>query len=146
MTWKGLIRDASAFGGLPLYLVVMIVYLFLPGYTILLRLLAGLGIAYFATALIRAVYFKERPDHQIHNTYLQKLDASAFPSLHTMRATVLGIILMNEFANAPIVIFLALGVVITGISRILLKRHDWADVIAGFVLGVGIGVGMLFLF
>lgn len=131
------IQDISAFGGLPFYLVVILI--FLPFNTsISLKLALGLAFCYILTILIRLVFFKKRPDKQAYKGIIEKINASSFPSLHSMRITFLGLILIFYFNNLLATIILSFLMVCVYTSRLILKKHYLPDVIAGIVLGLSL--------
>ncbi|MBI4895017.1 MAG: phosphatase PAP2 family protein [Candidatus Aenigmarchaeota archaeon] len=137
-------RDITSFGGMPLYLVVMFVFLIFKNYQILSYLGFGLVAAYIITVFFRVVYFKKRPEKQKYNNWLQKIDASSFPSLHAMRGALLAVIMASFFANIFLTILfvaLATGVAVT---RVFLKRHDPIDSGVGLFTGFAIGILVLF--
>src|SRR3989338_4092187 len=93
-----IISDLGAFGGLPAFITAIIITYGLEQ-ALALKLIVALAIAYIVTFTIRIAYFKQRPKQQKYNTILQKIDASSFPSLHSMRATILAILLSQCLGN-----------------------------------------------
>ena len=131
-----LIRDISSFGSLFAYLFVLFVFLIQKNYVLFNKLAIGLLFIYAIVIIIRSVYFKDRPKKYPHSTFIERLDASSFPSLHAARITFLYAIFINYFKNY---IFLILGVILVALvsySRIYLKKHDKTDVFVGIFLGV----------
>jgi len=139
-------RDTTALGGLAVFLVVTISS-FLLGHELLAKkLFFGLIICHFLTYVIRFFYFKQRPDKQSHNNVVQKLDASSFPSLHSMRATVLAILLSLEFQNITLMVLFSASALSVYLTRLILKRHYFTDVLFGAIFGLIIGIGLAFTF
>ncbi len=137
-------RDISAFGGLPAYILALIIFFVLGNMLVSVQLAAGLILAYAATSFLRIVYFKERPRKQGYKNWWQKIDASSFPSLHSMRSAVLGIVLAGFFNN--IILYFVFGLAVAGVvvTRVLLKRHDKIDSAAGLLIGIVIGLIVIF--
>jgi|SRR3989344_6230108 len=129
-------RDLTVFGSLWFYLIAMLIFLIVKDYSIFIKLLIGLLLVYTVVIFIRTFYFKNRPKKYSYNSYLEKLDASSFPSLHSARAVYLSMILMNFFNNVIFSAFIVILVVVASYSRIYLKKHDLKDVSAGFVVGI----------
>lgn len=132
---KDLVRDISALGSLFSYLLLMMLFLIPKRYDVFIRLLAGAILIYTVTILIRSFYFKERPNKYPYKSYIEKLDASSFPSLHSARIAFLSMVFIKHFNNVfltVLIIILAIGVVY---SRIELKKHDLKDVLGGVVVG-----------
>jgi membrane-associated phospholipid phosphatase len=70
-------------------------------------------------------------------------------SLHTMGNALLATLIALVFAQcwySPLNLLLALGVVVTGTSRIYLKQHTPWQVVAGTAVGVAVGVGVFAAF
>src|SRR5512140_2533540 len=84
-----IIEDVSALGALPFFAAVVIGLWLLKLPLLAAQVLAGVILAYGVTYCIRAVYHKERPRPQAHTTHLERIDASSFPSMHSMRAAIL---------------------------------------------------------
>lgn len=100
------------------------------------KLLIGLTIIYPVTILFRTFLFKNRPKRIKYDSYIEKLDAASFPSLHATRTAFMAAILIkffNDLVISILLIFLALAI---AYSRIYLKKHDFKDVVGGVVLGI----------
>ena len=128
-------RDITSFASLWWYLLIALVFFVNKNYDIFIKLVIGLLIIYFIAILIRTFYFKPRPKKYSYNSYIEKLDASSFPSLHSSRAVFMSIILMKFFNNFALSALLAVLTIIIAYSRIQLKKHDLMDVLAGVVVG-----------
>lgn len=103
-------------------------------YTLLLALLVNEVIG----SIIKIIYPKKRPNKQTYNTLLEKIDAGSFPSLHTSRITLTYLSLFSNTTQLEIKIVLILAISLVILSRIVLKKHFWTDVLGGFILGVAI--------
>jgi len=135
-----LLQDIKGISGVPLFVVLIIVSFLLGMIELSAQLTVGLVLAYAVTVLIRIFYFKRRPDKESYRTFIEKIDASSFPSLHSLRAGVLATILSLYFGNNLLTILFALCAFAVAFSRVVLKRHFASDAIAGLVLGIGIGL------
>lgn len=129
-------RDVTALGSLWFYLIAMLIFLIAKNYKIFTKLLFGLVSIYLVVILIRTFYFKERPKKYPHTSYIEKLDASSFPSLHSARAAFLSIILINFFNNVIFSVFFVALAALVAYSRIRLKKHDLGDIFGGIVVGM----------
>ena len=130
-----LIRDVTTLGSLFFYFILMIIFLISGNYEMFNKLLIGLAIIYPITIMFRTFMFKNRPKKIKYDSYIGKLDAASFPSLHASRTGFLAIFLINYFHKLPIT--LVFGIIALGVlySRIYLRKHDFKDVIAGVILG-----------
>ena len=133
---KTIFKDVTALGGPTLYLLTTIIAFFLNLNRLALLLILGFVISLLIVILVRSFYFKERPKKREHSNWLEKIDASAFPSLHSARIVLLSAIFIEFFSNNFITITLIITSLLVCYSRIYLKKHDWMDVGAGIVLGL----------
>ncbi len=138
-------QDIKAFGGLPFYLIITLVFLIMYDYYVFFALVLGLILSYVVTIGIRLVYFKQRPQKVKYKNLIQKVDASSFPSLHTIRVVVLGLILMVVVSRPLFSLLVIPFVLLSAYARVKLKRHHLSDVIAGIFLGVVIALFSLWI-
>ena len=131
-----IIRDVSSLGSLIFYFLFCLFLLALKNYFLLKRITVGVIAIYAVVILTRTFYFKERPVRLSHKNYIESLDASSFPSLHSARITFLSAVLIQYFNNAYFTILAAITALWVLYSRIYLKKHDIKDVSAGVALGV----------
>ena len=131
-----IIRDISSFGSMFFYILAVLIFLILGNYGVFAELFAGLAIIYAVTVILRTAFFRERPRRYNYNSYIEKLDAASFPSLHAARTAFMGAFFMAYFNNAILTAVLVLMVFSIAYSRIYLKRHDIKDVTAGIILGI----------
>lgn len=132
-------QDIKGLSGVPFFVVIIIIAFLLQEKTLACQLIIGLALAYAVTAVIRLAYFKRRPDKQGYHNFIEKIDASSFPSLHAMRAAVLATILSAFFESFWFTPLFALAAVAVAASRVMTKRHDVNDVLAGLIFGVIVG-------
>lgn len=100
-------------------------------------------VAYLVGVLVKWFYYKPRPIPQPYHTWLQKIDASSFPSMHTAIATILayyGIRMAYIFTSGRIEIcIIAIRIVLflsIATSRVMLKRHYQSDVVVWVLYGL----------
>jgi len=129
-------RDLTSLGSMWFYSILMILFLILRNYVVFNKLLIGFVLIYLITIIIRATHFKNRPRKYSYANFIEKLDASAFPSLHATRSGFLFMILVKYFNNLFVSIILFVLLIVVSYSRIYLKKHDIRDVSVGVGLGV----------
>ena len=139
-------EEITAFGGVLIYISTIIISLFLKNFILFIELLSGLSFLYISAIIIRSIYFKERPKKRSYHTFIGKIDASSFPSLHSARALFFSLIIKSIFPNNQIFYFLLFITLLVGYSRIYLKKHYWFDVIGGYILGFIIYLLVNFIF
>lgn len=131
-----LFRDLTSLGGVIIYGIFAILLLIITeNLKVFEQLITALIIAYAITILIRSVYYKPRPNEEEHTTFLKKLEASSFPSLHSMRAIIQLIIYGALFNNILITATLSILALLVIISRLELGKHDITDVSIGAIIG-----------
>lgn len=134
------LQDISSLGGNPAYIGVAVLFWLLGNADLAYRLAAALALCYLATTLLRIAFFRERPDRQKYKNLLERIDASSFPSLHSMRAAVWATT-TAMFFNQPVVWLLAAAMSIAvAATRVMLGRHHRSDAAAGLVIGVFIAL------
>jgi undecaprenyl-diphosphatase len=138
--WRDeLLQDIKGLSGVPIFIAVVLISFFVGEKNLALQLVAGLALAYAITVILRIFFFSQRPDKQKFHNFVEKIDASGFPSLHSMRAAVLATILSLHFSNSLLTAFFAITAIAIAVTRVLQKRHFVRDVIAGLILGVVVG-------
>ena len=129
-------RDLTSFGGTYFFIFAIILFLLLNEIRIFKILLIGLFLTYIISFVIRFFYFKNRPNKEKYTNFIMKIDASSFPSVHSMRAIFMAIIISKFFANPIMIIFLLLWALIVSYSRVYIKKHYWIDIIVGLIIGI----------
>ena len=129
-------RDITSIGSLWFYVTAVAFFIAIRQISMGIELAFGLAMIYLIVVIVRTIYFKERPTKYPYNSYLERLDASSFPSLHAARIIFLGAVLMHEFQDVSFSIFSIFVMTIVSYSRIKLKKHDNFDVFAGWIVGV----------
>ena len=144
------INDISALGGLPFFFIMAVLIILSTPATLrlaaTLMLFLGLAACFAIVALIRFIWFKERPQPVEHKNLWQRIDASSFPSLHTMRAAFLGTVFIVLAKFSPWMIAAALLFTLAvAWARVRKKRHHVIDVVVGAILGIIVAVIALVL-
>ena len=129
-------RDLTSFGSLWFYIILMLFFLIQENYQVFKKLIVGFVLIYGITIIIRSIWFKNRPKKYSYNNYIEKLDAASFPSLHATRISFLGLFFASYFNNFMLSFLIVVLVLIVLYARTYLKKHDWKDVIAGFIIGI----------
>jgi len=126
-------RDVTGLGSSGLYFL-LIIFFFLAKQPLLARkLIVGYALTYLISGVIKLTFFKNRPHRESYHTSLEKIDASAFPSVHSARAIFIALALSTTVPSAH-VFFITIALLVC-YSRIPVHKHDWKDVIGGILLG-----------
>ena len=141
----GYTRDITSLGSIVINALIILLF-YLLGYVAMGNiLLIGCILCTLLPTIIRSLYFKERPNHQKYKTFIERLDASSFPSIHAMRAFFLATIFFSFFNNLFATIFFFLLATGVAYSRITLHKHDFIDVFSGAAMGIGLAYLLFFL-
>lgn len=133
---KELFRDLTSFGGFLFYAILILFFFLSKNFVIALQLFVGILFIYAIIVSIRLFYFKERPKRVYYRNIVEKIDASSFPSIHSARIVFLALVLIYNFDNTLLTnILIALVAIVACYSRIYLKKHDYADVFGGVIVG-----------
>jgi undecaprenyl-diphosphatase len=132
---KLIFRDLTTFGSLVFFVFVIVITSLFGKEALFIDLLIGLVLMSLLIVVIRTIYFKERPHKQEFNNFIEKIDASSFPSLHTSRVVFLMLILQEYSSNNLVTGLLVIFTSLIAYSRVFLKKHDWKDLLGGAIIG-----------
>ena len=136
-----LFRDLTTFGGALFYALIVLLAFAFNQTALAVDLILGFLISLIILVPIRLFYFRDRPQKQTYSNFLERIDASSFPSWHTARIVLLAITAIFYFNNMLVNIISVVLAVLVGYSRIYLKKHDWMDLLGGLILaGVTYGI------
>lgn len=138
-------RDITTLGSLFFYSVLFLFLLFNGFYKFSFLMLIGIIFIYFVVYTIRMLYFKERPRKQHHSTFLEKLDASSFPSIHAARSGFLFSVFGIFFNSIAAWIILSLLCLLVLYSRYYLKKHHFVDLVGGSIIGFFISIVLIII-
>jgi undecaprenyl-diphosphatase len=108
-----------------------------------LLLLAGFALQLPAYLVLKRCIKRERPFRQMPSVLnlVQPADTFSFPSGHTAAATLFATISLLFFG--PSAFWFLPWVLLVGMSRVFLGVHYVTDVVAGFLLGLCLGQGVM---
>jgi len=135
------IRDFSGFGN-PVVLIVL-VFLFFGLSKATFMVFVGLLVVEIISNGVKLFHFKERPVKHEHGNFLEKIYAASFPSVHSARSSFFFLSLYTVLAQ-PVSYLALLTLFLVGVSRVVLKKHDVIDVMAGFCIGFIVSFGWMF--
>ncbi len=145
MSLDDVISDLSALGGLPVYLATSATFILLKDFGTFWRLFLGLVIAYVIISVVRSFYIRDRPKPVLYRTWWQKIDAGTAVSMHSMRAAILAIVLMDVFQKIWLSTFFIVVALLVASTRAFLKKHYFSDCVWGVVLGTLTGFFVVWL-
>lgn len=127
-------RDLTSLGN-PVLLSAFSVLWLWPEWKLVLILLIALVLNEIICSAIKLTWFKPRPAPQRYSTTLQRLDAAAFPSIHSSRVVLVVLFLIphtGTLVQQSLLVLFAVGVITT---RVVLRKHDIWDVLGGAAVG-----------
>ena len=130
-------KEITQLGGLLFYVFVVFAFFFGGLSEISVDLVIGFVFLYGVAFFVRMIYFKPRPRRITYRTFLEKINTSSFPSVHSARVTFLALYLLLVFDLSVFYQILAVALALSVMySRIYLKKHYFVDVLGGFLLGI----------
>jgi len=89
------VKDVTRFGD---FIVLFVLLLFIPlVHGKIIFIILGMVCVELLVVLIKWAYFKERPKKKKYDNWIEKIDASSFPSGHTARTTFVCLVLYTSF-------------------------------------------------
>jgi undecaprenyl-diphosphatase len=111
--------------------------------SIVIPVAAGFALSIVVTSIVKFAVRRRRPAGDWGSFY-RKTDPHSFPSGHASRTITMTIVVMA--GRWPLIgVALLLWSLLVGLSRIILGVHYLYDVLAGYLLGLGIGAVMWLL-
>ena len=135
----------TALGSAYFYFLLLVFLLTINKVSLVFQIALGLLLCYAVIFIFRIFYFKERPIKEDYINFFTKINASSFPSMHTLSFTFTSIVLIKTLNNISVTIFLLIVSILVGYSRIYIKKHFFADVLYGWILGIITGLVYLAL-
>ncbi len=134
-----IVKDISVVGSLPFLVFFSILLISIQQYVQGYLLIIGLFVLFIFIAPIRFFFFRQRPQAIAYDSWIERIDSSSFPSMHAARVGFL--LVVFDFA----ILFWIVSVLVC-LSRYYLHKHYISDLVVGFVLGILIAIGVVFLF
>lgn len=136
-------QDMTAFGTLYHFIMLLAVLIAFSHFSLAYKLIMGQVIMYMFSIPLKIFLFNNRPKKMNYENIIEKIEASSFPSVHTMRIFFVSSVLVSTFNNLMLSVILVALSLLVGYSRIYLKRHYYSDVIAGAIIGIITGYGVV---
>ena len=121
--------------GTPFFYIPLILYLFRANKSLAVDIVYILILLEIVCCVIKFAYPKERPIPMKNKTLWQKYRAGSFPSVHTARISAVFAAIALSYKDSTLILTALLAVACVAYSRVYLKKHYAADVIAGFFIG-----------
>lgn len=145
--WPWILLWPFALHFLPLWWKIGIAYKNIRDNPYAILLMVAILMSYCGGSVIKLLFYKPRPIPYIFKNWIEKIDASSFPSIHTSNATVIGLIRSwwwhqsivagsDRFIIVPILVGVVGICAAIALSRIELKKHYPIDVLCGMMFGV----------
>ena len=102
-------------------------------------------ISYIIIIPLRLLYHKPRPNKEEYNDIIEKIISSSFPSHHSMKITMLFVLVSYTLKSMYLLITLAFICALVSYTRYYLRKHYLADIIGGILIGLAISLLLIFL-
>jgi undecaprenyl-diphosphatase len=143
--FKDFIEDTSAFGSLSFYLFLIFLFLIIGQIKLGIWLIWGLILSFAVIIIIKLFYFKERPQKKEYKNFIEKIEASSFPSLHAWRIIMIFVFLSYYYKSIYFVILLGTIAILVFFSRKYLRKHFWIDIVFGAIFGLIMSLLLIWL-
>ncbi len=140
------IHDMSFFGSFVFMFFVFVFHIIFKQYDFAVRFLYAVLVFTTLEVLIKKIYKHKRPDFKVSkiNSSFEKFEEqTSFPSGHSGKAAMTTVLINQQYMMPYLTLLFVCTTILVGVSRRQLKRHYWTDIVAGYVLGII--VGLMFL-
>ncbi len=103
-------------------------------------LFVGYAVSVLATTLVKYIVRRRRPEGEWGAVY-RKMDPHSFPSGHASRTVALSVIVLAHGEILAGVLLVAWSLAV-GLTRVVLGVHFLLDVLAGYLLGLAVGLAL----
>lgn len=128
------LSQVTEMGGSMLFLSIMLLVLVLQQVMLFTQLFVSIVLIFSVVIFFKGIFYTPRPLKKKHTNFIEKIDASSFPSAHTMRAVSLAIIFSAYFNDILTTIFFSIFAALVAFSRLYLKKHYLRDILGGAVM------------
>jgi len=134
--WRIILDEVGFFGSLPFFIFVTLASLAVGKAELFERLGYSFLISFIVILVIKGTHYKDRPQKEEFNIFMEKIIAASFPSSHSLNMTILALLLSMEFPYPGVMIGMALLAVMVYAQRYLTRKHFIADIIGGILIGI----------
>lgn len=128
--------DFSLFGSLPFYLFITLFSFFIGNKVLFSRLAYSLLLSIIVVIAIKKFHYKERPQKEEFNIFMEKMIASSFPSSHSVMITILTLLLSISYPSLWVIIIFSIISLLVYIQRYVTKKHYAIDIIGGILIAI----------
>lgn len=140
--YDALMRYASFFGSFVFWMFTVTFLLIFNQWLFAAKFTAGTIISMIVEYATKLLYKEKRPDFKdVKPTSLfEKFqEGGSFPSGHSANISLFTTLLYLQYGFVPLTMLFVVMTLLTGLSRMYLKRHYPKDVLGGYILGVVVG-------
>jgi undecaprenyl-diphosphatase len=133
-------RDITSLSS-PLILGLFFLLLFADNVKILVLVIFSFLVNEIICSLVKYFFFRPRPEPMKWKTWWEKIEASTFPSIHSSRAGLMAVWVMSQstYLSSFQQVVVLMIMLLVALSRVVLKKHFYIDIICGLVIGAIIG-------
>lgn len=138
--------DFSFFGSLPFFLFITLSALFIGNIELFYRLAYFLLISIIVIIAIKTIHYKDRPQKEEFDIFMEKMVASSFPSSHSLTITALTIFLSLAYPYIWVVTMFSIISLMVYIQRYVTKKHFFVDIVGGILTAIVIAIFVIKVF
>ena len=131
-----LLDDFALFGSVPFYVLVTMFAYFIGNKELFLRMVYTFLIGFVVVIAIKKVHYKDRPQKEEFNIFMEKVIASSFPSTHSLIITTITILLYLAYHSLWVLVTFGILSILVYTQRYITKKHFFIDIVGGIVLSV----------
>jgi membrane-associated phospholipid phosphatase len=133
---KLILDDFSFFGSIPFYVFITLLAYFTGYQTLFFRLAYCLLISFVVVIAIKKIHYRDRPQKEEFDIFMEKVLAASFPSSHSLAVTVLSILLWVSFPYRWVMTGAIIISMLVLMQRYISKKHFFIDIIGGILIGI----------
>jgi len=135
---KILLDDFAFAGSVPFFLLVTMWSYFVGNIVLFYRLLYGLIISFVVIIIVKGLHYKDRPRKEEFSTFMEKIVASSFPSVHSLIVTGISTLLILSYPYPWVIAMTGILAILVYIQRYVSRKHFVIDIIGGFFIALAI--------
>ncbi|MDO8481388.1 MAG: phosphatase PAP2 family protein [Nanoarchaeota archaeon] len=131
-----ILDDFSLFGSMPFFLLVTLIAGFAGNSSLFERLAYSFLISFITIVTIKGLHYKERPQKEEFNMFMERVVASSFPSTHSLAVTSLALLVVISYPYTWVISLAAMLCCLVYLQRYVSKKHFVIDIVASIAIAI----------
>ena len=137
-------RQLTELGSLTI-IFALLIFTYFHDSALAIILFIGIMTVTLISLLIKIFFHIPRPNNQKYRNFIERVDASSFPSAHSARVSIMAFWLVIYSNVLLLKIFIIVAAILVAYSRIYLKKHYFIDVLGGLALGIIVNLATYYI-